>query len=115
MRRRGFTLIEVVVAVAVLATAGVALQRLVTTSVRTIAAGAARAHTLVVARERLAEATLRPPPFGRAQWIEPDGLRTTRIVEASAHPWLRTVTVRTEDARGRDGSELMELVYAPVR
>ena len=113
MTRRGFTLIEVVVAVAVLAGAGVAVQRLVASSVRTIADDASRARTLVVARERLAEAALRPPPFGHAAWLEPDGLRTTRTVEPSAHPWLRTVRVRTEDARGRDASELVELVYAP--
>ena len=115
MSRRGFTLVEVAVAVAVLAIAGVALQRLVTSSVRTIASDAGRARTLAVARERLAEASLRPPPFGRAEWTEPDGVRTTRVVEPTAHSWLRAVRVRSEDARGRDQSELVELVYAPVR
>ena len=114
MRRRGFTLVEVAVAVAVLAIAGVALQRLVTSSVRTIASDAVRARTLAAARERLAEASLRPPPFGRAEWTEPDGVRTTRVVEPTAHPWLRAVRVRSEDARGHDPSELVELVYAPV-
>ena len=115
MSRRGFTLVEVVIAAAVLATAGVALQRLVAGSVRTIASDANRARTLLVARERLAEAALRPPPLGRAEWLEPGGIRTTRTVEPTAHPWLRSVRVRAEDARGHDGSELTELVYAPVR
>jgi prepilin-type N-terminal cleavage/methylation domain-containing protein len=115
MSTRGFTLVEVAVAVAVLAGAGVAVQRLAVSSVRTIAEDAGRARTLVVARERLAEAALRPPPFGRVAWAEVDGLRTTRTVEPTAHPWLRTVRVRTVDAHGRDASELTELVYAPVR
>ena len=115
MTRRGFTLVEVVVAVAIFAIAGVAVQRLVASSVRTIGDGAGRARTLVAARERLAEAALRPPAFGRAEWVEADGGRTTRIVEPSMHPWLRTVRVRSEDARGRDASELVELVYAPIR
>ena len=114
-RRRGFTLIEVVVAMAVFAIAGVTVQRLVALSVRTIGDSAGRARTLVVARERLAEAALQPPAFGRTEWVEPDGGRTTRIVEPSMHPSLRTVRVRSENAYGRDASELVELVYAPVR
>ena len=114
MSRRGFTLVEVAVAVAVLAVAGTALQRLATSSVRTIASDAARARTLAVAREHLAEAALRPPPFGREEWTEPDGIRTTRVVEPTAHPSLRTVRVRSEDVHGRDQSELVELVYAPA-
>ena len=113
MTRRGFTLVEVAVAVAVLATAGVALQRLVTTSVRTIGDDAGHARTLVVARERLAEAALRPPPLGHATWVDGD-VRTTRIVEATAHPWLRAVRVVAEDADGHDRTELVELVYAPA-
>jgi prepilin-type N-terminal cleavage/methylation domain-containing protein len=112
MRRRGFTLVEVTVAVAVLAIAGVALQRLVTSSVRTIASDAGRARTLAVARERLAErhsgAAVR-----RANGRAKRGC-TTRVVEPTAHG-LRAVRVRSEDARGHDQSELVELVYAPVR
>jgi prepilin-type N-terminal cleavage/methylation domain-containing protein len=115
MSRRGFTLVEVAVAMAVLAIAGVALQRLMTSSVRTIASDAGRARTLAVARERLAEASLQPPPFGRAEWTDPDGLHTIRVVEPTAHPWLRAIRVRSEDAQGHDPSELVELVYAPVR
>jgi prepilin-type N-terminal cleavage/methylation domain-containing protein len=114
-RRRGFTLVEVAVAVAVLAIAGVSLQRLVTSSLRTIASDAGRARTLTVARERLADASLLPPPFGRAEWPESVGVHTTRVVEPTAHPWLRAVRIRSDDARGHDASELEELVYAPVR
>jgi prepilin-type N-terminal cleavage/methylation domain-containing protein len=114
VRPRGFTLVEVAVAVAVLATAGVALQRLVTTSVRTIGDDVGRARTLVAAREALAEAALRPPPLGRT--VRSDGdVTTTREVEGTAHPWLRSVRVVAEDAAGHDRSELVELVYAPAR
>ena len=114
MSRRGFTLVEVAVAVMVLATAGVAIQRLVATSVRTIGDDASRARTLVVAREHLAEAALRPPPPGRATWVEGD-VHTTRVVEATGHPSLRTVRVVAEDAAGHDRTELVELMYAPAR
>lgn len=113
MRRRGFTLVEVAVAVMVLATAGTALQRLVATSVRTMGDDAVRARTLVAARAALAEATLRPPPLGHT--VRADGdVTITRDVESTAHPWLRSVRVVAEAAAGRDRSELVELVYAPA-
>lgn len=112
--RRGFTLLEVAVAVAVLATAGVALERLVVQSVRTVDADAMRARTLLAARARLAEAALTPPPAGVATWTEPDGVRTTRTVSATAHPALREVRVRADDGAGRAVSEVVELVYAPA-
>src|SRR6185436_17210105 len=48
MTKRGFTLIEVAVAVAVLGMAGLALQRLAVQSLGTIERDAARARTLVV-------------------------------------------------------------------
>ncbi len=113
MRRRGFTLIEVVVAVAVLAMAGVALERLAAQSLGTIARDAARTRTLMAARARLADAALRPPAPGTETWTEPDGIRTTRVVSRTAHPRLREVRVRAERADGREPSELVELVYAP--
>jgi type II secretion system protein I len=115
MKSRGFTLVEVAVAVAVLATAGVALQRLLGQSLRTIDADVARARTLVAARARLAEAAVRPPSTGRETFTEADGVRTTRVVEATAHPWLLQVTVRAETERVGDASELVELVYASER
>jgi general secretion pathway protein I len=113
VRRRGFTLVEVAVAVAVLAVAGVALQRLAVQSLGTIDEDARRAHTLVVARMRLAEAALRPPPNGTELVAEDGGGRTTRTVTPTAHPSLREVRVRTEEPGGRDATELVELVYAP--
>ena len=115
MTRRGFTLVEVTVAVAVLATAGVALERLLARSVGTIEHDARRARTLVAARAHLTEAALRPPPLGQESWSDPDGLQATRDVEATAHPSLRQVHVRVETAGGGDASDLVELVYVPPR
>ena len=113
MRRRGFTLVEVAVAVAVLATAGVALERLIARSIGTIDRDVARARTLAVARVRLGEARIAPPSPGRTAWPEAGGLRTTRVVEATAHPALRKITIRVDGVRAGDGTELVELVYAP--
>jgi len=115
VRRGGFTLIEVAVAVAVLATAGVALERLAVRSLATIDDDAGRARTLLAARAGLADAALRPPPPGESEWTDADGIRATRTVTPTAHPWLREVRIRAERAEGRDASELVELVYAPAR
>jgi prepilin-type N-terminal cleavage/methylation domain-containing protein len=114
MTKRGFTLIEVAVAVALLGIAGLAVQRLAVQSLGTIERDAARARTLVAARARLAEAALRPPAPGSATWTEPDGVRTTRVVTGTAHPRLREVRIRAERPDGREASELMELVYVPA-
>jgi prepilin-type N-terminal cleavage/methylation domain-containing protein len=115
MRRRGFTLVEVAVAVAVLAGSGVAFQRLLVQSLRTIDADVARARTLAAARARLAEAVAQAPAPGHTTWTEADGVRTTRVVEATAHPSLLRIEVRAETARAGESSELVELVYAPAR
>jgi prepilin-type N-terminal cleavage/methylation domain-containing protein len=114
MRRRGFTLLEVAVAVAVLGIAGVALQRLAVRSLGTIERDATRARTLLAARTRLAEAALRPPAPGTESRTEPDGIRTTCVVTRTAHPRLREVRVRAERANGHEAIELVELVYAPA-
>jgi prepilin-type N-terminal cleavage/methylation domain-containing protein len=114
VRRRGFTLVEVAVAVAVLATAGVALQRLLAQSLRTIDLDARASHTLVVARIALGEAAIAPPALGVTTEAR-GGLRTTRTVLPTMHPWLREVTVRAETPDGAVHSELTEIVYAPAR
>src|SRR5262245_8608814 len=106
MRRRGFTLIAVAVAVAVLATAGVALQRLAAQSLRTIDDDAARARTLVAARAALADAGLHPLQPGESTATTVDGIRTTRVVTRTPHPSLLEVRVRAERADGRDPSEI---------
>lgn len=113
--RRGFTLVEVAVALVVLAVAGAALQELVVRSLRTIDDGTGRARTLVAARARLAEASLLAPAPAVQRWTAPDGVTTTRSVRPTAHPALFEVRVRAELAGGREASELVELIYAPVR
>jgi prepilin-type N-terminal cleavage/methylation domain-containing protein len=109
-RRRGFTLVEAVVATAVLATAGVALERLIARSVDTLDHDARRARTLVAARALLAETTLHPAP-GRAAG-ERDELRWERVVEPTPHPRLLEVRVRVAWRDGGDAAELVEVVYA---
>jgi len=104
----------VAVAVAILATAGVALQRLLARSLRTIDLDARAARTLVVARIALAEAALAPPALGVTTDAR-GGVRTTRTVAPTMHPWLREVTVRAESPDGAARSELTEIVYAPAR
>jgi general secretion pathway protein I len=111
--RRGFTLVEAVVAVAVLASAGVALQRLVVRSFGTVEHDARRARTLVVARALVAEAAIRPPAGGRDAGERPDDLRWVREVRPTPDPHLREVRVRVESRDGGDGAELVELVYVP--
>ena len=113
--KRGFTLVEVAVAVAVLASAGVALQRLAARSVRTIDDDARRARTLLVAQARLADAAVVPPPPGRTAWTDADGLDVVRDVSPTDHPALVLVHVRVTAPDGGDASDLVELVYAPAR
>jgi prepilin-type N-terminal cleavage/methylation domain-containing protein len=109
MTRRGFTLIEVAVAVAVLGTAGLALQRLAV-QVRHDQRDAARARRW--SPRSSPKAALSPPRL--RDLTDPDGIRTTRVVTRTAHPRLREVHVRSERADGRESSELVELVYAPA-
>lgn len=112
MSRHAFTLVEVVVAVAVLAIAGTALQRLVTGSLRTVTSDLRRMQALDAARTLLAETTLRPVP-GADAGTRDEGLRFAREVRPTAHPRLLEVRIRVEGADGHDGAELVELVYAP--
>ena len=111
--RRGFTLVEVLVAVAVLALGVTALQRLVVRSVATVAADADATRTMLLARALLAEAELRPPEPGHADGVRPGGLRFARDVLRTAHPALREVRVQVwSDAPG-SACELVELVRVP--
>jgi general secretion pathway protein I len=108
--RRGLTLLEVAVALAVLAIGVVALARLLDRSIATIADDARLSRAMLAARALLAEAALATPEPGIEDG-ERDGLRFTREVRPALHPALREVRVRVGDGpRDRAACELVELV-----
>jgi general secretion pathway protein I len=111
-RQRGFTLLEVVVALAVLAVGVVALQRLTVGSVAVIAHDARATDAMLLARRLLAEAALAPPEPGRSEGMR-GALHWEREVSRAAHPRLREVHVRVA-APGEPDVELVELVRVPT-
>jgi general secretion pathway protein I len=107
---RGLTLLEVVVAVAVLAVGVVALERLVGRSVATLADDARLTHAMLAARSLLAETALAVPEPGLDEGTR-DGLRYAREVRPTPHPALREVRVRVGDGpRDRGACELVEVI-----
>lgn len=107
---RGLTLLEVVVAVAVLAVGAVALQRLVARSVATIADDARLTRAMLAARAVLAETAVAVPQPGLDEGTR-DGLRFEREVRPTPHPALREVRVRVGDGpRDRGACELVEVM-----
>lgn len=107
---RGLTLLEVVVAVAVLAVGVVALQRLVGRSVAVIADDARLTRAMLAARALLAETALVTPEPGHDEGTR-DGLRFERDVRPTPHPALREVRVRVGDGpRDRGACELVEVI-----
>jgi type II secretion system protein I len=121
MARRdgGLTLLEVAVALAVLATGVLAVQRLLVRSVDTIAADARLTRAMLHARRLLAEAAVSPPPLGRRAGAVGDegneGFRFEREVRATAHPGLREIRVRVSWPGGDPAAcELVELVRVPA-
>ncbi|CAN1558787.1 PulG Type II secretory pathway, pseudopilin PulG [Caulobacteraceae bacterium] len=84
----GFTLIEVLVAMAVFSIAALALVNLSGENVRTASAIEARVLAGVVAENRIAEALVDWPPVGETSGVELAGDRPWR--------WVRKVT-RTSD------------------
>jgi general secretion pathway protein I len=112
--RRGLTLLEVAVALAVLAIGIVALERLLGRSVATIADDARLTRAMLAARTLLAEAALAAPEPGFAEG-ERDGLRFAREVRPTPHPALREVRVRVGDGpRDRAACELVEVIRVPA-
>jgi len=107
---RGLTLLEVVVALAVLAIGVVALARLLDRSVATIADDARLSRAMLAARALLAETALATPDTGVDEG-ERDGLRFTREIRPTPHPALREVRVRVADGpRDRAACEIVELI-----
>jgi general secretion pathway protein I len=113
MSRRGFTLVEVLVALSVLAVGVTAVQRLTARSIATVDADARASRAMLLARTLLAEAVLTPPEPGHAAGERDGGLHFERDVARTPHPALREVRVRVS---WRDGSacELVELVRVPT-
>ena len=113
MRARGFTLLEVLVALAVVGTGLTAMARLTAASVATLDTEMRRAQALLAARAMLADATLAPPPLGRRDGVRTDGVRWEETVEPTPHPRLRTVRVRVF-ATPDTPIELVEVVRVPA-
>jgi len=111
-RTRGFTLLEVLVALVVLAVGIVALERLLGQSVAGVAADAELTRAMLEARALLAEAEVRPPEPGTTTGTRA-GLTFERWVGRTAAPALREVRVRVFAAGGAT-CELVELVRVPA-
>jgi len=113
--RRGLTLLEVLVALAVLAIGIVALERLLGRSVATIADDARLTRAMLAARALLAEAALGSPEPGVTEG-EANGVHFTREVRPTLHPGLREVRVRVANgAQDAAACELVELIRVPAR
>jgi prepilin-type N-terminal cleavage/methylation domain-containing protein len=120
MRRSptGLTLLEVMVAVAVLAIGVTSLQKLVSTGVGTIATDARLTRTMLRAQALLAEAGVRTPEVGHVSGEEagPPVLHWERDVTPTGHAALREVRVRVwTDAGRRDAGELVEVMRVSSR
>jgi type II secretion system protein I len=114
MRRRGFTLVEAVVALAIVATAAVAGERLLLRSTKTVAAEREAMRAQLAAQNLLAEARLGPLPLGTLAGTDAAGVAFEREVRTADHPTLRTVRVRTRAGSGAGAScELVEILRVP--
>lgn len=113
MSRRGLTLLEVLVALAVLAIGVTAMQQLVVRSVATLAADARLGRAMVAAQAILAEAAAAPPEPGYVAGETAGGLHFEREVRRTIHRALREVRVRVYPERGALPCELVELVDVP--
>jgi len=111
-RAVGFTLVEAVVALAVVATGAIAAEQLLARSARTVAIERAATRAQLAAQSLLAEARVGPLPLGTVGGTTADGVAFEREVRATDHPALREVRVRTQAAAGA-GCELVEVLRAP--
>jgi len=110
---RGLTLLEVLVALVILAVGVTALQRLLVRSVATIAADGQTTRAMLLAQALLAEAEVRPPEPGRSEGVRPGALHFEREVRRTLHPALREVRVRVYPEAGGTACELVEMVRVP--
>ena len=111
-RRAGFTLLEVLVAIALLASGLTALLRLASTSTNDLAVESQRTRALLAAQALLAEAELSPPALGNQDGVRSDGMRWESTVAPTPHPRLRQVQIRVFSTPDRP-VELLEVVRVP--
>ena len=117
MRRSpaGFTVVEAIVALAIVATGVVAVERLLMRSTRTVVAEGAATRAQLAAQRLLAEARLGPLPLGTAEGTDAAGIAFEREVRATEHPGLREVRVRTQAGTDPGAScALVEILRAPI-
>jgi general secretion pathway protein I len=115
-RARGLTLLEVLIALAVLAIGVTSLQRLLAGGIGTLGADARLTRAMLAAQGLLAEASLRPPELGHVEGDRPGSLSLhwERDVTTTPRPTLREVRVRVyTDAGRRESCELVEVVRVP--
>ena len=111
--RRGLTLLEVMVALVILAVGVTALQRLLVRSVATVTADGQTTRAMLLAQALLAEVEVRPPEPGHSEGVRPGGLRFERDVRRTPHPALREVRVRVYPEAGGTACELVEMIRVP--
>jgi type II secretion system protein I len=109
---RGIGLLEVLVALVVLAVGVVALERLLARSIAGLGDDVELTRAMMTARTLLAEAELRPPEPGSISGMRA-GLAFERDVERTAAPALREVRIRVYPPRG-PACELVELLRVPA-
>ena len=110
---RGLTLLEVLVAIVVLAVGVAAVERVVAASTGAVADDARTTQALFAAWSVLADAELAPPPAGTVTGTR-DGFAFTRRALPTPHRALREVRVQVgETAGGRPLVELVELIRVP--
>ena len=107
------TLLEVMVALVVLAVGVTALQRLLGASVHGSATDVRLTEATLLARSLLADAEVHPPDPGHVEGDRPRALHYTRDTASTAHPALREVHVRVSWDPG-ESCELVEMVRVPA-
>ena len=113
--RGGLTLLEVMVAVAVLAIGVVAVQRLANRSVATVARDGDLTRAMLLARSLLSEAELAPPEAGHVAGTAAPGFAFVRDVTRTPHARLREIRLRVfPEGRAAEGAELVELLRVPA-
>jgi prepilin-type N-terminal cleavage/methylation domain-containing protein len=114
VRRSGFTLLEVLVALALVAAGVAAVHRLVRGGASAVGDDAAYTTALFLAIDELARTRLDPPPPGDEETTAHGGLRLERRIRPTLHPALLEIRVRVTPPGAVAGIELVEIVRAPL-